>query len=181
MVIKQVNTQMYQNYVDSNSRYTNDFGLQPRSAGAEIFDNTIKMTSGRGIFVGKENIHVFNNDVTVTELSQNDEYGGCQAGGAYADDKLFATLSTRTRKWDLGGGDAVMLSEETAVGRHPVAAVEVMTKIRGTKTVAQKSLRWPVASLEIAGPESARDSLAPVIDTQGRMSSISRMWGDRNL
>ncbi|MEM0915084.1 MAG: GTPase HflX, partial [Planctomycetota bacterium] len=32
-------------------------------------------------------------------------------GKAYADDKLFATLSTRTRRWDLGGGDAVMLSD----------------------------------------------------------------------
>ncbi len=32
-------------------------------------------------------------------------------GGAYADDKLFATLSTRTRKWDLGDGDTVMLSD----------------------------------------------------------------------
>ncbi len=29
----------------------------------------------------------------------------------YADDKLFATLDTRTRKWTLGGGDAVMLSD----------------------------------------------------------------------
>lgn len=32
-------------------------------------------------------------------------------GGAYADDKLFATLSTRTRKWPLGVGDIVMLSD----------------------------------------------------------------------
>ncbi|MCE9590311.1 MAG: GTPase HflX [Planctomycetes bacterium] len=32
-------------------------------------------------------------------------------GDAYADDKLFATLSTRTRRWDLGGGDTVMLSD----------------------------------------------------------------------
>ncbi len=32
-------------------------------------------------------------------------------GGAHADDKLFATLSTRTRRWNLGGGDAVMLSD----------------------------------------------------------------------
>ncbi|MHC4994376.1 MAG: GTPase HflX [Planctomycetota bacterium] len=29
----------------------------------------------------------------------------------YADDKLFATLDTRTRKWELGGGDTVMLSD----------------------------------------------------------------------
>jgi len=32
-------------------------------------------------------------------------------GEAYADDKLFATLSTRTRKWDLGGGQHAMLSD----------------------------------------------------------------------
>ena len=32
-------------------------------------------------------------------------------GGAYADDKLFATLSTRTRRWDLGSGTKVMLSD----------------------------------------------------------------------
>ncbi|MBI1372797.1 MAG: GTPase HflX [Phycisphaera sp.] len=29
----------------------------------------------------------------------------------YVADKLFATLDTRTRRWDLGGGDAVMLSD----------------------------------------------------------------------
>ena len=32
-------------------------------------------------------------------------------GGAFADDKLFATLSTRTRRWGFGGGDGVMLSD----------------------------------------------------------------------
>ena len=31
--------------------------------------------------------------------------------GAYADDKLFATLDTRTRRWELGGGDHVMLCD----------------------------------------------------------------------
>jgi len=37
---------------------------------------------------------------------------------AYADDKLFATLSTRTRKWALGGGDAVMLSDTVGFVRN---------------------------------------------------------------
>ncbi|MEZ6193461.1 MAG: GTPase HflX [Phycisphaerales bacterium] len=41
-----------------------------------------------------------------------------QEGGAYADDKLFATLSTRTRKWDLGGGDTVMLSDTVGFVRN---------------------------------------------------------------
>ncbi|MEM1097967.1 MAG: GTPase HflX, partial [Planctomycetota bacterium] len=31
--------------------------------------------------------------------------------GAYAEDQLFATLSTKTRTWKLGGGDDVMLSD----------------------------------------------------------------------
>ncbi len=32
-------------------------------------------------------------------------------GGAFADRKLFATLSTRIEKWDLGGGNDVLLSD----------------------------------------------------------------------
>ena len=32
-------------------------------------------------------------------------------GGAYADDKLFATLTARTRKWNLGDGDQAMLTD----------------------------------------------------------------------
>src|SRR5262245_25327223 len=32
-------------------------------------------------------------------------------GGAYADDRVFATLVTRTRDWNLGGGISVMLSD----------------------------------------------------------------------
>lgn len=40
--------------------------------------------------------------------SITEPHGG---GGAYADDRLFATLTTRTRQWPLGGGDAAMLSD----------------------------------------------------------------------
>jgi len=53
------------------------------------------------------------------------------------------------------------------------AAVEVMTKIRGAKTLGQKSLRWPVASLEIAGAESARAALAPVVDDILRAGNVA--------
>jgi valyl-tRNA synthetase len=58
------------------------------------------------------------------------------------------------------------------VGGTFEAAVEVMTKIRGTKTLAQKSLRWPVARLEIVGPESVRDALAPVVDDILRAGNV---------
>jgi valyl-tRNA synthetase len=49
---------------------------------------------------------------------------------------------------------------------HPDAfecAKEVLRKIRSTKTRAKKSLRWPVARLEVRGSESERASLEPVL------------------
>jgi valyl-tRNA synthetase len=52
------------------------------------------------------------------------------------------------------------------------AAVEVMTKVRGAKTLAQKSLRWPVASLAIAGAETTRGALSPVIDDILRAGNV---------
>jgi len=52
------------------------------------------------------------------------------------------------------------------------AAVEVMTEIRGAKTLAQKSLRWPVATLAIVGPEAARAALAPVMDDILRAGNV---------
>lgn len=39
-------------------------------------------------------------------------------GGAYADDRVFATLTTRTRKWDLGGGVSCMLSDTVGFVRE---------------------------------------------------------------
>jgi valyl-tRNA synthetase len=43
------------------------------------------------------------------------------------------------------------------------AAVEVLTAVRGTKSEAQKSLRWPVEGLSVLGDRSALDALAPVL------------------
>jgi GTP-binding protein HflX len=39
-------------------------------------------------------------------------------GGAYADDRVFATLSTRTRRWDLGGGVGCLLSDTVGFVRE---------------------------------------------------------------
>ncbi len=49
--------------------------------------------------------------VGYTNAGKSTLFNTLTAGGAYADDKLFATLSTRTRKWNLGDADAVMLSD----------------------------------------------------------------------
>jgi GTP-binding protein HflX len=49
--------------------------------------------------------------VGYTNAGKSTLFNALTDGGAYQDDKLFATLSTRTRDWTLGQGDHVMLSD----------------------------------------------------------------------
>lgn len=49
--------------------------------------------------------------VGYTNAGKSTLFNSLTAGGAYADDRVFATLVTRTREWDLGGGVVVMLSD----------------------------------------------------------------------
>lgn len=49
--------------------------------------------------------------VGYTNAGKSTLFNTLTAGGAYADDRLFATLMTRTRRWELGRGVEVMLSD----------------------------------------------------------------------
>lgn len=49
--------------------------------------------------------------VGYTNAGKSTLFNTLTAGGAYADDRLFATLVTRTREWDLNSGSRVMLSD----------------------------------------------------------------------
>ncbi len=49
--------------------------------------------------------------VGYTNAGKSTLFNALTEGGAYADDRVFATLMTRTREWDLGGGHMVMLSD----------------------------------------------------------------------
>ncbi len=49
--------------------------------------------------------------VGYTNAGKSTLFNTLTAGGAYADNRLFATLMSRTRDWDLGGGQTVMLSD----------------------------------------------------------------------
>lgn len=55
--------------------------------------------------------HVTVGIVGYTNAGKSTLFNTLTAGGAYADDRVFATLVTRTRDWDLGGGLSVMLSD----------------------------------------------------------------------
>lgn len=49
--------------------------------------------------------------VGYTNAGKSTLFNTLTAGGAYADDRVFATLMSRTRAWDLGDGCEVMLSD----------------------------------------------------------------------
>jgi len=49
--------------------------------------------------------------VGYTNAGKSTLFNTLTQGGAYADDRVFATLMTRTRAWKLGGGVEVMLSD----------------------------------------------------------------------
>jgi len=56
--------------------------------------------------------------VGYTNAGKSTFFNTVTEGGAYADNKLFATLSTRTRQWKLGDGDQVMLSDTVGFVRN---------------------------------------------------------------
>jgi GTP-binding protein HflX len=49
--------------------------------------------------------------VGYTNAGKSTLFNTLTEGGAYADDRVFATLMTRTREWDMGGGHNAMLSD----------------------------------------------------------------------
>ena len=56
--------------------------------------------------------------VGYTNAGKSTLFNTLTAGGAYADDRVFATLTTRTRAWDLGGGVSCMLSDTVGFVRE---------------------------------------------------------------
>jgi GTPase len=56
--------------------------------------------------------------VGYTNAGKSTLFNTLTPGGAYADNRLFATLTTRTRQWDLGGGLEVMLSDTVGFVRN---------------------------------------------------------------
>lgn len=56
--------------------------------------------------------------VGYTNAGKSSVFNRLTAGGAYAADKLFATLGTRVEAWNVGGGNTVMLSDTVGFVRR---------------------------------------------------------------
>jgi hypothetical protein len=78
-------SKIYENVVSQKGTYTNDFGIYAWSDAGEVFNNTVTPILGRGIQIagGSNGAQVHDNNVVVIEQRDNQEYEGCQMGGAF--------------------------------------------------------------------------------------------------
>ncbi len=102
-------------------------GLGTRGPGEQQLEIDRRLVQNRKSLLGKElkdiqerkrrAVEKRNNDhftvglVGYTNAGKSTIFNTLTEGGAYADDRLFATLMTRTREWNLGGGHNAMLSD----------------------------------------------------------------------
>ena len=89
--------------------------------------------------------------VGYTNAGKSTLFNRLTAGGAFAHGKLFATLSTRIEKWDLGGGNGVMLSD--TVGFIRDLPHHLVASFRSTleETIAAKLI---VIVLDVSDPHA---------------------------
>jgi hypothetical protein len=75
------NAKIYSNEITFDATYTNDFCVDAPADAQRVTENTCHPTSGRGIHTNANNVFIADNTITVKELPQNVEYGGCELGG----------------------------------------------------------------------------------------------------
>lgn len=90
------NAKIYGNDITFNSLYTNDFCVDAPADAQQVYSNNCHPTSGRGVHTAGNNVWIHDNVITVQELKQNAEYGGCELGGAYGIQVEFDNSFTTT-------------------------------------------------------------------------------------
>ncbi len=79
--------EIYGNTISLQTKYTNDFAIVTN--GSSVYENVIDCSgendSCRGILAseGSASAKIYNNTIRVQELKRNQEYDGCETGGAY--------------------------------------------------------------------------------------------------
>jgi GTPase len=111
--------------------------------------------------------------VGYTNAGKSTLFNTLTAGGAYADNRLFATLVSRTRGWDLGGGLTVMLSDTVGFVRdiphHLVASFRATLEeaTHADVLLIVLDVSDPAAEMQFATVNRVLDELFEGIRTSG--------------
>ncbi|MEM7682300.1 MAG: GTPase HflX [Planctomycetota bacterium] len=104
--------------------------------------------------------------VGYTNAGKSTTFNTLTDAGAYADDKLFATLSTKTKHWNLGDGDRVMLSDTVGFVRN--LPHHLVASFRATLEEAVHSdLLVIVADVADANADRHLETVMTVLDEVG--------------
>jgi GTP-binding protein HflX len=101
------------------------------------------------------------------------------AGGAFANDKLFATLSTRIERWELGGGDSVMLSDTVGFIRdlphHLVASFKSTLEetVQAQMLIVLVDVSDPNAEMQLQTVQATLDEIGA--DHGKRLIALNKM------
>jgi len=104
--------------------------------------------------------------VGYTNAGKSSLFNRLTAGGAYAHDKLFATLSTRVEQWSLGDGNSVLLSD--TVGFIRDLPHHLVASFRSTlEETVQCQLLLVVVDVDDATAPQQFDSVLRTLDDIG--------------
>ncbi len=118
--------------------------------------------------------------VGYTNAGKSTLFNTLTEGGAYADDRLFATLVTRTREWDLNGGLRVMLSDTVGFVRdlphHLVASFRATLEeaIHADLLLIVLDVSDPAAELQY---DAVTHTLNELLGGAEEYERESREWG----
>ena len=117
--------------------------------------------------------------VGYTNAGKSTLFNRLTAGGAYADDKLFATLSTRTERWPLGGGNEALLSDTVGFIRDLPHHLIASFKSTLEETVSSMLL---IIVLDVSDPEAEQqlETVQRTLDeigatTQPRLLALNKV------
>ncbi|MHC5004545.1 MAG: GTPase HflX, partial [Planctomycetota bacterium] len=126
--------------------------------------------------------------VGYTNAGKSTLFNRLTTGGAFAHEKLFATLSTRVERWDLGGGNAVLLSDTVGFIRdlphhlvasfrstleETVSAQLILVVLDASDPAAEQHLRTVTETLDEIGATGQRRLLV--------LNKIDQLASDRDL
>lgn len=128
---------IHDNTIAQDGRYSNDFAINLWGSKQVAYHNKIDVKSGRGIVIDGSatttiGVSAYENEITVMELKQNEEYGGCELGGALGlqfDDKGSGTVFKNKILAKAGECPAAGL-RLTVVGEHSNSHDNVYTAQR---------------------------------------------------